>query len=242
MQASLELARAAVADGTRSIAATPHVSLTYDATPDTIVAGVAALRDALAEHGIDLEVGTGAEVAVPRLSELDDETLRGLCLGPGPYLLVESPYSASPFLESLLFDLQTRGFRPLLAHPERSPVFQHDRGLLERLVAQGVLCSVTAGSLTGQFGRTVRHFTQGLLRAGLVHDISSDAHNTSRRPPGLSAALGALAADLPELAGQANWYCDAAPGAIMRGDPLPARPPTEPGKRPSRRWRFLRRS
>ena len=204
LAASVEIARAAVQDGTRCMVATPHVSLAYDATPSAIAAGTAVLTDALAERGIDLEVAWGAEVAVPRLFELDDHALRELCLGRGTYLLVESPYSAAPFLEEILFDLRTRGFRPLLAHPERCPTFQRDRGLLERLVGQGALCSITAGSLTGTFGRTVQRFTRDLFRAGLVHDISSDAHNTLGRPPGLTAGLDALNADLPELAGQTD--------------------------------------
>lgn len=239
--ASVEIARAAAQDGTRSITATPHVSLTYDATPSAIAAGVAVLKGELARQGIELDVTSGAEVAPPRLSDLDDDTLRDLCLGQGTYLLVESPYSAAPFLEDLLFDLQTRGFRTLLAHPERCPTFQRDRGLLERLVAQGVLCSVTAGSLTGSFGRTVRRFTHDLFRAGLVHAISSDAHNTDRRPPGLSAGLQALRSDLPDLAGQADWYSREVPGAILRGEPVPPRPPAD-GRRPSRRWGPRRRT
>lgn len=239
LEAGVDIARAAARDGTRSIVATPHVSLTYDATPSAIAAGVAALKGALDERGIDLEVASGAEVAPPRLSDLDDQTLRDLCLGQGTYLLVESPYSAAPFLEDRLFDLQTRGLRSLLAHPERCPTFQRDRGLLERLVAQGVLCSITAGSLTGSFGRTVQRFTHDLLRAGLVHAISSDAHNTDRRPAGLSSGLQALRSDLPELAGQADWYSREAPGAILRGEPVPPRPPE--GRRPSRRWGPRRR-
>ena len=240
LEASIEMARAAERDGTRTIVASPHVSLSYDATPSAIAAGVAVLRGALSERAIDLEVASGAEVSLPRLSDLDDQTLHELCLGEGMYLLIESPYSSSPFLEELLFDLRTRGFRPLLAHPERCPTFQRDRGLLERLVAQGMLCSVTAGSLTGGFGRTVQRFAHDLFRAGLVHDISSDAHNTDRRPPGLTTGLRALRSDLPELAGQADWYSREVPGAILRGEPVPSRPPARAG-RPSRQWRRWRR-
>jgi len=235
LEASVDMARAAARGGTRTIVATPHVSLSYDATPSAIAAGVAVVKGALAERDIDLEVASGAEVAVPRLSNLDEHTLHDLCLGQGMYLLVESPYSASPFLEKLLFDLQTRGFRPVLAHPERCPSFHRDRALLERLVAQGALCSVTAGSLTGRFGRTVRRFTQDLFRAGLVHDIASDAHDTVRRPPALTAGVDALRSDLPGLACQADWYSRDVPGAIMRGEPVPRRPAAE-ASRPPRRW------
>ncbi len=242
LHAATEMARAALEDGTRKIAATPHVSLDYDTAPEAIEAGVASLRRALSEEGIALEITGGAEVAVARVAEIGDEALARLCLGEGAYLLVESPYSyaSSPFLEQVLFDLQTRGFRPLLAHPERCAVFQHDRKLLERLTGQGVLCSVTAGSLVGSFGRDVRRFTLELLRSGLVHNLASDAHDTARRPPGLTAGLEALRSALPELAGQADWLAHDAPAAIAQGQPLPDRP--APAQRPrARRWGLGRR-
>lgn len=239
LKASLAIADAAARDGTTTIVATPHVSLSYDAEPAVITAGVQTVQAALAEQEIDLRIEAGAEVAVARLIELDDGALEPLCVGRGPYLLVESPYSASPFLERLIFDLQTRGFKPLLAHPERCPIFQRDRRLLERLVSQGALCSVTAGSLTGSFGRTVQRFTRELLRAELVHDISSDAHDTTRRPPGLSAAARELRTELPELAGRADWYCRQVPSSILEGEPLPRRPPMRPHRK-KRGWRALR--
>ncbi len=235
LAASMALARAAVADGTEAIVATPHVSFEYDTQPAVIDGGVKSLRAALEGAGVALELIAGAEVAAGRLSELDDDRLRALCIGLGPYLLVESPYSSAPFLEDQIFGLQTRGFKPMLAHPERCPLFLRDASRLERLVSQGVLCSVTAGSIAGRFGRAVRRFSHDLLRAQLVHDISSDAHDTRRRPPGLRAAVESLGADLPELSPQADWYTREVPAAVVHGEPIPGRP--RPGRRRSRGWR-----
>ncbi len=240
LDASLAIARAAVADGTTTIVATPHVSLTYDARPEAVTDGAERLRGALSEEEIDLTLATGAEVAVPRLGALDDEALRSLCLGDGGYLLVESPYSAAPFLEEQLFSVRTRGFHPLLAHPERCQLFQRDRGRLERIVAQGTVCSVTAGSLAGRFGSQVRRFAFDLLRAGLVHDVSSDAHDTVRRPPGLSVGIESLLSAMPELASQVDWLARDAPDAILRGEPVPRRPQAH-ARSASRRWRRWRR-
>ncbi len=235
VEASIALARAAVAAGTKTLVATPHVSLTYDPSPDAVASATEALVVRLAEERIPLELVAGAEIAVPRLFELDDDALGALAIGDGPYLLVESPYSASPFLEETVFGLMTRGFKPILAHPERCTLFQHDRSRLERLVAQGVLCSITAGALTGRFGRIPHRFGRELLGAGLAHDISSDAHDTDRRPPGLSEGLTALAAELPELAPQLGWFARDAPAAIVSGSPLPGRPAADAGRaRP--RW------
>ncbi len=91
-------------------------------------------------------------------------------------------------------------------------------------MAQGVLCSITAGALSGRFGRVPQRFGRELLSGGLAHDISSDAHDTDRRPPGLGEGLAALAEELPELAPQVDWFARDAPEAIVRGAPLPARP------------------
>jgi protein-tyrosine phosphatase len=140
-------------------------------------------------------------------------------------MLVESPYQqATDMLEETLFNLQLRGYRPVLAHPERSPSFMRDPDRLEGLVERGVLCSVTAASMAGRFGRTVQRFSRVLFERGLVHDVASDAHDILRRAPGLTAGFRILDRDVPGLLGQIDWFTSAAPTAILAGDPLPDKP------------------
>src|SRR3954452_13891716 len=133
LDGSLALAREAVARGTRKIIATPHVRDDHPYPLDEIDNRVDGLNRAFANQGIDLEVVAGGEVAISKIPDLDEPTLRRVCLGDGTYLLVESPYTqTSQLLEHVLFDLQARGFRPILAHPERSPTFLSDKIRLER--------------------------------------------------------------------------------------------------------------
>ena len=122
------MGRAAAAAGTRTIAATPHIREDHPFDPAVIAPRVAELNDALLAESVDVEVIAGGEVAVSKLSELDDATLSSLSLGGGsPYLLVESPYTyATDLLERNLFDVQVRGFKVVLAHSERSPSFISD--------------------------------------------------------------------------------------------------------------------
>jgi protein-tyrosine phosphatase len=226
MEGSLELARAAVAAGTRTILATPHVNGGYGIGPARIAEGVAELTEALARAAIPLEVRAGGEIAIWRLVDLDDAALRALALGGGPYLLVESPFSpVVGDFEPMVLDLQQRGHRVLLAHPERCPAFQRDPERLARLVRGGVLVQVTAGSMEGAFGSTVQRFTVSLLRDGLVHVVASDAHGAVKRPPGLSAGFRALEPELPGLGEQQRWLTELVPAAILDGEPLPERPP-----------------
>jgi protein-tyrosine phosphatase len=226
MEGSLELARAAVASGTRTILATPHIDGHFKIRPEHIAERLAALTAALEEAGIPLEVRAGGEIAIWRLIDLDDLALRALALGGGPHVLVESPFSpVMGDIEPMVRDLEQRGFRVLLAHPERCPSFQRDPARLERLVDAGALAQLTAGSMAGAFGSTVRRFSVALLREELVHVVASDAHDDRLRPPGLTIGFRALERELPGIGAQQHWLTELAPAAILDGAPLPERPP-----------------
>jgi protein-tyrosine phosphatase len=226
MAGSLELARAAVGAGTKTILATPHINDDAGIEPGRIAAGLEELRAALADADIPLEVLAGGEIAIWRLIDLDAATLKALALGGGPYLLVESPFSpVVGDFEPMVLDLHARGHRVLLAHPERCPAFQRDPARLERLVGAGALVQITAGSMTGAFGSTVRRFTLAILREGLAHVVASDAHDSVRRPPGLRAGFPALERELPGIGAQERWLTELVPRAVLDGAPLPERPP-----------------
>jgi protein-tyrosine phosphatase len=225
MEVSLAMARIAVGDGVRTMAATPHVNFDYDVDPETVLSRVGELETALAGADIALAVLPGAEISVPRAVELNDDELASFSIGGGRTLLIESPYvKGIGSMEELFFDLQLRGFRVLLAHPERCPSFQDDPGLLRRIVERDVYCLLNTGSLAGAFGRRVRAFALDLVRGGLVHSIASDAHDPQGRPPGLMRGIRAAEPELPGLAGQAQWYTREAPEALVAGKRLPARP------------------
>jgi protein-tyrosine phosphatase len=216
---ALEMARVAVAAGTRAIATTSHIGYTYDLGPAEISRARAELAPRLADAGIELELLAGGEIAPERLPDLSDEELRALALGGGPFVLFECPFApVGAGMELMAADLQARGFGVLLAHPERSPSFQRDLGLLTRLVERGALAQITTGSLAGGFGDTVRRAAVAMLQAGLVHVLASDAHDPARRSPDLRAAGGVLDD------AQHEWMTAAAPRAIVEGRPLPPRP------------------
>lgn len=235
METSLEMAQAALSEGIHTIVATPHVNLEYGIEGDLLRERVGELRAALSREQLPLSVVSGAEIAVARIAGLDDAQLQELCLGLSSYALVESPYvGAGSLIEQSVFDLQVRGFRPVLAHPERCPEFQRDIARLERLVERGVACSMNAGSIVGQFGQTVRRFAHRLVKRELVHNVSSDAHDPVKRPPALRVAFQALEIPLGNAALQ-RWLTSTVPAAILADEPLPPRPRNT---RPSR-WRRL---
>jgi protein-tyrosine phosphatase len=244
LEDAVDLARAAVAGGTHTVVATPHVSARYPNDPAAIGRRLGELRVRLQTDGVALELIAGAEIALTQTIDMNAQALQRMSLGEGPWLLVEPPFA--PFVsgvEEMLRELQGEGHRLLLAHPERCPTFHRDPAMLEGLVASGIRTSLTAGSLQGRFGETVRGFALGLVDAELVHNVASDAHDTTRRGPAIAPALEG--AGLQPLA---EWLVHEVPAAILSGaETIPPRPriPLATPQRPRRpRWgrRLLRRA
>ena len=240
LEVALHMARAAVADGVSTMVATPHVDDRYGLDPVDIGRHVGNLNLAIARAGIALAVLPGAEIAHTRAASLSDSALRFACLGGhSSTLLIESPYQVVSFFEDLLFDLQVRGFRIVLAHPERSAMFQSDLDRLAGLVDRGIYCSVNAGALTGGFGTKAQKAALAMLHRDLVHTLASDCHDETRRPPGLRTALADAERVMPGQADLKAWLTEAVPAALVADKPLPPRP-AKPPPAPSG-WRRLGR-
>lgn len=219
LDASVAMARAAVEGGVDAIVATPHVSGRYRNDPTTLADRCAQVQSALDDAGVPLRVHNGAEISHAVLPELSADALRACALGAGNWLLLEPPLTGpAPFIDRMVEDLQLKGFRILLAHPERIGAFQRKIALLERLVEHGALCSVTAGSVSGQFGGHVKRFTGELFARGMVHNLASDAHDAVHRSPALSPVLESAFAELPELEPALDWLTVEVPQAILAGD------------------------
>ena len=222
---ALELARAAVAAGTRAVVATPHVDHVYGVDPGSLPAAVEAVRSLLARRNVPLEVHVGAELAITRLPELTGAELEAVTLGGGGYLLVECPHSPiGDLLETVVLSAVADGRRVVLAHPERSPAFIGRHSRLADLVRQGVRVQITADSMTGRFGRVVQRFALELIRARLVHAVASDAHDASRRPPLPVDMFSAAERLLPGIRRNEQWWTEISPAAILAGED-PGEPP-----------------
>ncbi len=88
-----------------------------------------------------------------------------------------------------------------------------------RLVDLGCLAQLTAGSLTGGFGRQIARVSRQLAKKGYIHLLASDAHNTRGRPPILSQAVS----ELSKLIGpeQARAMVTQTPKKIIKGESVP---------------------
>jgi protein-tyrosine phosphatase len=235
LEDSLAMAEDAIADGITHVVATPHCSsqFLFD------FAAVQAKRDALAEklHG-RLKLATGCDF------HLNHENLLAIRKHPAPfcinqkdYLLVEfNEFSIPPAMDQTLHELQLAGLRPIITHPERNPILRSQPDRLLHWVGLGCFAQITAGSLSGVFGPGAKEDAWSWMTRGLIHFVSSDAHNTARRPLKLRFAYDAIAQQLGEETARALLIEN--PLAAFHGDPLPYVPEmAEP--EPRKRKRFL---
>ena len=230
IEESLGLLRAAHDDGIDRIAATPHVREDYPTTAREMEFRHAEVCGAAREAAIPVEVLRGGELDLVFAARLDDDELRRFGLGGNPsLLLLECPYLGwPPQLRDIVFDLQLRGFRVVLAHPERNADVQLEPERLRPLVDNGVVVQLTAASLDGRLGGAPRAAAKRLLDARLAHLVASDAHAPDVRSVGLSRATQAAGDDA-----LARWLTEEVPEALLAGVPLPERPEQQ-------RRRFLR--
>jgi protein-tyrosine phosphatase len=223
---SVALAAEVAASGVRTMACTPHLRADFpDVDVLSLEARVGELQERLTRERIPLELVRGGEVDVLWAQSASDEQLRAASYGGrGHDLLVETPYGELPgMFEDLLFRIRVRGFRILLAHPERNPSFQRDPARLVRLVEGDVLVQLTAGSVTG--GGRAGKLAARLIADGHAHVIAGDLHRAGGSRASVADAVAASGGE------RARWMANDAPAAILAGAPLPPAPVAEPRRR-----------
>ncbi|MEP9373757.1 CpsB/CapC family capsule biosynthesis tyrosine phosphatase [Mesorhizobium sp. KR1-2] len=196
LEMALAMARRAVDDGVRVMACTPHILPgLYTNDANGIDARVTSLRQALGEADIDLTLVVGADVHIA--PDLPEKLRNGTVptLNGSRYFLLEPPHQVlPPQLENLVASLIGAGFVPILTHPERLAWTRSHYDVVNRVNGAGCLMQITAGSLTGSFGRMAQYLAERMLDEGRVDVIASDAHNLRARIPGLSKAREIVAA------------------------------------------------
>ena len=188
IEVSVDMAKASVANGVTVLACTPHILPgVWNNTGPQIRRGVAKLQQTLDERGIDLRLVTGADVHIAPDLVGAIRSGRVLTLHDTRYILLELPHHvAPPHADECFFALLTAGYIPIFTHPERLSWIQQHYDLMRRLVGSGVWMQITAGSLTGSFGKRAQYWAEKMLGDGFVHILASDTHNVGPRPPVLA--------------------------------------------------------
>jgi protein-tyrosine phosphatase len=218
---AVAMAEQGAADGIAAICATPHIRHDHDVRIPELAGRVAQLNGELARRGTRVRILAGGEVAETALDGLDDSELARVALAGGHWVLLEP--APGPLGESLTHAVQSlarRGYRSIVAHPERHLGPGAVENLIE-VVRDGALVQGTAALL--EIDDSPVH---ELAARGLIHVLGSDSHSSRiGRPVRLSAGLAAIGR-IPVAGPHASWVAETAPAAIVAGRNLvpPFRP------------------
>ena len=239
---SLQMARAFVRSGYRTVAATPHMvpGTAWMPSIDRINTQVAALNQTIKANGWALEIIPGMEIAIdPQIPDLlDDDRL--LTLGNSSCLLIEPSFQQLPSgWEQVIFAILAKGYSILLAHPERCLQLAANPGLIERLIGSGVYLQVNWGSFLGQYGRVVARTARLMAEKGQIHCLATDSHHPEWQNP---VRIQAVAAKLRSMIGQENLQRITTDNArrVLNGEVLQSMTVSSAMSRESKKrwWRF----
>lgn len=181
---------------------TPHVmSDSYRNTTEGIISKQNELNTFLKKSNISFEVNAAAEYYLDEvLLERIESGYPLLTFGKN-YLLFETNYLTEPYiLKDFIFRATTKGYLPVLAHPERYHFMTLAKA--EDLVDRGVLLQANLLSLCGYYAKPIQRMVEKLIEKKWIHFLGSDCHNlehATKLADAFRSKAGKKALDLPLL-------------------------------------------
>lgn len=164
--------------GYNRLVTTPHIKVDHYAnTPSTILSGLAEVKEALEQRGIDMQVHAAAEYYIDDyfMQLLDTEQLLTVWKNE---VLVELSFMFEPVqLGDIIFKLTSKGYQPIMAHPERYAYYHHDLDKYEELKNRGCYLQMNLNSLTGYYGKPAKTVAEKLFNMGMYDYVGSDMHH-----------------------------------------------------------------
>lgn len=192
---TLSMLHMSAVSGVTDIIATPHVNRGgHVPSWQEIEEKTAQVAEAAKRAHLPVHIYSGAEI------ELNGDVLRFLkegsrdyCLAGSPYILLELTDQSQPDMaERLIYELQLRGFQPVLAHVERYEQLMNHPDVLISWAKKGILLQCNIGSFTGYFGHHLQQHVEDLYRNHMVHFLGSDGHRTEFRTTDMREGHDAL--------------------------------------------------
>lgn len=162
--------------GFHKIITTPHImSDYYRNNSESINSGLYALRAELKNRNIDIEIEAAAEYYYDEyfLELLKTDNLLTI---HKEYLLFELSYLTKPSgIDDVIFQIQTKGLKPILAHPERYPYLK--MADYAKYKEAGCFFQMNILSLTGHYGEQAKNIAKQLIEFGYIDFIATDLHH-----------------------------------------------------------------
>lgn len=157
---------------------TPHImGDAYQNTPDGIREKWRLMKGEATKLGLEIECAAEYYIDESLYEKLvtDQEILH---FGRNKYVLIETSYiNESSYLTHVCFELQSKGFTPVLAHPERYTYMYHDFKKYVELFERGLLFQLNLNSLVGYYSDASKKIAEKLIDHKMVHFVGTDCHS-----------------------------------------------------------------
>jgi tyrosine-protein phosphatase YwqE len=165
--------------GYKKLITTPHIMAdTYRNTPTIINEKLEIVRTRLQKENVDIEIYAAAEYYCDHefFNMINSEEL--LTISSDKHLLFEVSYLNAPEnFDDVIFALQSNGYRPILAHPERYPFWFNNFDKFKEIRNKGVALQVNINSLSGYYGPATKKISERLIDENMVSFLGSDCHH-----------------------------------------------------------------
>jgi tyrosine-protein phosphatase YwqE len=165
--------------GYTKVITTPHIMQDhYRNTPTIITDALQKVREFIQEKNIEITIDAAAEYYLDEYFVKQNENDEQLLTFGDNYLLFETNFLSEPLnINEFIFLATTKGYKPILAHPERYVYLQNNQQRLADLIDRGVLFQLNVSSILGVYSKPIQSLANKLIDLGFVHLLGSDCHN-----------------------------------------------------------------
>lgn len=177
MEDTLEMLRGFKEMGYSKIVTTPHIKLgSFENTSEIIRAGEADVKKAIEKHKIDIDFEAAAEYYFDYsfIERIEKDDILSFSNG---HVLIEYSFRQRPMgYKEMIFALQMKEYKPIIAHFERYPYYHGSVKKAAKLRDRGVKIQVNILSLFGHYGPEVQKQAALLIKEDQVDLLGSDCH------------------------------------------------------------------
>ena len=180
LEESINILKSLHQKGFDKVITTPHImSGYYENTPDIINKKLAEVKQEIEiTENLNINLEAAAEYYVDEFFYTHlEKGLEVLSFGDN-YVLIETPFLNKPnILLDVIFLMQSKGYNPVLAHPERYIYIQEDYKILDEILNTNTLLQVNANSFTGYYSKPAKKLAEYIVDEKLLRFVGSDIHN-----------------------------------------------------------------
>lgn len=178
LEESISLIKSLFEKGYTDIITSPHIMADfYKNSKDNLLPIRDIIREELQKQNIKINFDVAAEYYLDDGFEKKLRDKENLLLINDEYILVETSYMNEPSnLNSIMFEIQASGLKPILAHPERYSYMYDSFEKYEAIFERNVYFQLNLNSLSGYYSKAAKDIANKLIDKKMIHFSGTDCH------------------------------------------------------------------